>query len=153
MKARMNPFSVAPAIMKEMLDFGMKVQGSGLEMSLMELVKIRASQLNGCAFCIHMHTRDARAHGETEERIYLLDGWRESPLYTERERAALGWTEALTLVSQGHAPDADYAALQPHFSEEEIVKLTLMIGVINTWNRISVGFRSVHPVTSRSEAA
>ncbi|MFY0583735.1 carboxymuconolactone decarboxylase family protein [Cystobacter fuscus] len=102
---------------------------------------------------MHMHTRDARAHGETEERIYLLDGWRESPLYTDRERAALGWTEALTLVSTTHAPDEDYAALEPHFTEEEIVKLTLMIGVINTANRLVLGFRAVHPVTPRSEAA
>ncbi|CAM4362169.1 carboxymuconolactone decarboxylase family protein [Corallococcus exiguus] len=153
MKARMNPFAVAPDALKSMMEYSGKVSALGLESNLQELVKIRASQLNGCAFCIHMHTRDARAHGETEERIYLLDGWRESPLYTERERAALGWTEALTLVSQTHAPDADYAALKPHFTEEEIVSLTLLIGLINTWNRISVGFRSMHPVTSRSEAA
>ncbi|NNC16726.1 carboxymuconolactone decarboxylase family protein [Corallococcus exiguus] len=153
MKARMNPFAVAPEALKSMMEYSGKVSALGLESNLQELVKIRASQLNGCAFCIHMHTRDARAHGETEERIYLLDGWRESPLYTERERAALGWTETLTLVSQTHAPDADYAALKPHFTEEEIVSLTLLIGLINTWNRISVGFRSMHPVTSRSETA
>ncbi|MCY1047290.1 carboxymuconolactone decarboxylase family protein [Corallococcus sp. bb12-1] len=153
MKARMNPFAAAPALMKEMLDFSGKVQGSGLEANLMELVKIRASQINGCAFCIHMHTRDARAHGETDERIFLLNAWRESPLYSDRERAALAWTEALTLVSQTHAPEADYTAMRAHFSEEESVKLTLMIGVINTWNRISIGFQSIHPVTARSEAA
>lgn len=153
MKARMNPFAAAPAVMKEMLDFAGKVQGSGLEASLTEVVKIRASQLNGCAFCIHMHALDARKHGETEERIYLLSAWRESPLFTDRERAALGWTEALTLVSQTHAPDADYAAMRAHFSEEESVKLTLLIGMINIWNRISIGFQSVHPVSPRSEAA
>ncbi|NRD60548.1 carboxymuconolactone decarboxylase family protein [Corallococcus exiguus] len=153
MKARMNPFAVAPDALKSMMEYSGKVSALGLESNLQELVKIRASQLNGCSFCIHMHTRDARAHGETEERIYLLDGWRESPLYTERERAALGWTETLTLVSQTHAPDADYDALKPHFTEEEIVSLTLLIGLINTWNRISVGFRSMHPVTARSEAA
>jgi AhpD family alkylhydroperoxidase len=153
MKARMNPFAAAPAVMKEMLDFAGKVQGSGLEASLTELVKIRASQLNGCAFCIHMHALDARKHGETEERIYLLSAWRESPLFTDRERAALGWTEALTLVSQTHAPDADYAAMRAHFSEEESVKLTLLIGMINIWNRISIGFQSIHPVSPRSEAA
>ncbi|NNB91110.1 carboxymuconolactone decarboxylase family protein [Corallococcus exiguus] len=153
MKARMNPFAVAPEALKSVMEYSGKVSALGLESNLQELVKIRASQLNGCAFCIHMHTRDARAHGETEERIYLLDGWRESPLYTERERAALGWTETLTLVSQTHAPDADYDALKPHFTEEEIVSLTLLIGLINTWNRISVGFRSMHPVTARSEAA
>ncbi|MHA7631449.1 carboxymuconolactone decarboxylase family protein [Corallococcus sp. M7] len=153
MKSRMNPFAVAPDALGLMKDFSKKVEALGLETSLCELVKIRASQLNGCAFCIHLHTRDARAQGMTEERIYLLDGWRESPLYTERERAALGWTEALTLVSETHAPDEDYAALKPHFTEEEIVKLTLMIGVINIANRIILGFRVVHPVTPRSEAA
>lgn len=153
MKVRMNPMAVAPEALKVMLEFSEKVAGLGLESRLMELVKIRASQLNGCAYCIHMHTRDARARGEAEERIYLLDAWRESPLYTERERAALGWTEALTLVSQTHAPDADYAALKPHFTEEEIVKLTLLIGQINTWNRIAIGFRALHPVATRSEAA
>ncbi|OJT26015.1 alkylhydroperoxidase [Archangium sp. Cb G35] len=153
MKPRMNAFAVAPDALNLMVDFSKKVEALGLEPSLRELVKIRSSQLNGCAFCIHMHTRDARAHGETEERIYLLDGWRESPLYTDRERAALGWTEALTLVSQTHAPDEDYAALKAHFTEEEIVKLTLMIGVINIANRLVLGFRIVHPVTPRSEAA
>lgn len=154
MKPRMNAFAVAPDAMKLTLEYGQKLLELGLEKSLQELVKIRASQLNGCAFCIHMHALDARAHGETEERIYLLDGWRESPLYTERERAALAWTETLTQVSQTHAPDADYAALKPHFTEQEIVHLTLLIGMINTWNRISVGFRSIHPVTApRTEAA
>ncbi|MBN9684910.1 MULTISPECIES: carboxymuconolactone decarboxylase family protein [unclassified Corallococcus] len=153
MKSRMNAFAVAPDALGLMMDFSKKVEALGLETSLCELVKIRASQINGCAFCIHLHTRDARAQGMTEERIYLLDGWRESPLYTERERAALGWTEALTLVSETHAPDEDYAALKPHFTEEEIVKLTLMIGVINIANRIILGFRVVHPVTPRSEAA
>ncbi|MBL0696018.1 carboxymuconolactone decarboxylase family protein [Comamonas sp. JC664] len=153
MKPRMNAFAVAPDALNLMLDFSKKVEALGLEPSLCELVKIRASQINGCAFCIHLHTRDARAHGETEERIFLLDGWRESPLYTERERAALGWTEALTLISTTHAPDEDYAALKPHFTEEEIVKLSLLIGVINTANRLILGFRAVHPVTPRSEAA
>nr|WP_301540730.1 carboxymuconolactone decarboxylase family protein [Corallococcus exiguus] len=149
----MNAFAVAPDALQPMVEFSKKVEALGLEPRLRELVKIRSSQINGCAFCIHLHTRDARAHGETEERIYLLDGWRESPLYTERERAALGWTEALTLVSQTHAPDEDYAALKPHFTEEEIVKLTLMIGLINVANRLVLGFRLIHPVTPRSEAA
>ncbi|MCY1075912.1 carboxymuconolactone decarboxylase family protein [Archangium lansingense] len=153
MHPRLNPFQAAPELMKAMISLSEKVEGSGLEKSLLELVKIRSSQLNGCAFCIHMHTRDARAHGESEERIYLLDAWRESPLYTDRERAALGWTEALTLVSQTHAPDADYEAVKAHFSEEERVKLTLAISTINAWNRIAIGFRSIHPVASRSDAA
>nr|WP_253895226.1 carboxymuconolactone decarboxylase family protein [Corallococcus exercitus] len=149
----MNPFAVAPEAVNLVLEFSKKVEALGLEPSLRELVKIRSSQINGCANCIHMHTRDARAQGETEERIYLLDGWRESSLYTDRERAALAWTESLTLISETHASDEDYAALKPHFTEEEIVKLTLMIGVINTWNRIAMGFRAQHPVTARSEAA
>ncbi|GHG92675.1 carboxymuconolactone decarboxylase family protein [Comamonas sp. JC664] len=154
MKPRMNPFDAAPDAMKLTLDYSQKLLGLGLEKSLQELVKIRASQMNGCAFCLHMHTRDARAHGETEERLFLLDGWRESPLYTERERAALAWTEALTHVSQTRAPEEDYAALKPHFTEQEIVHLTLLIGAINTWNRISVGFRSIHPGTApHTEAA
>jgi len=118
----------------------------------MELVKIRASQINGCAFCLHMHTASARKHGETEERLYLLDAWRESPLYTDRERAALAWTEALTLVAETHAPDDVYQALRAQFNEEEQVKLTLLIVAINGWNRIQIGFRAVHPVAERKAA-
>lgn len=152
MNPRLNPYTAEPELMKALLSLSEKVESSGLEKSLLELVKIRASQINGCAFCIHMHTRDARARGETEERIYLLNAWRESPLYTDRERAALGWTESLTLVSQTHAPDVDYAALQAHFSKEEVVKLTLAISTINAWNRIAIGFRSIHPVASRGDA-
>jgi alkylhydroperoxidase family enzyme len=100
-----------------------------------------------------MHTREARADGETEERLYLLDAWRESPLYSDRERAALAWTEALTLVAQTHAPDEDYARLKAHFSEEEQVKLTLAISAINAWNRFAIGFRSIHPVGASRAAA
>jgi len=152
MAPRLNPFAAAPALMKSWLAFGEGLRGRGLEESLMELVKIRASQVNGCAFCIHMHTTDARKAGETEERIYLLDAWRESPLYTERERAALAWTEALTRVSETHAPDDDYRALQAHFSEQEQVALTLLVVAINGWNRIQIGFRGVHPVEERKAA-
>lgn len=149
MKPRLDPFAVAPEIMQAMRELENRVKNSGLEHSLIELVKTRASQINGCAYCIHMHTRDARANGESEERLYLLPAWEESPLYTERERAALQWTEALTLVSETHAPDSAYDALKAHFSEEEQVKLTLLIGTINAWNRIAIGFRSVHPVASK----
>jgi AhpD family alkylhydroperoxidase len=133
-------------VLKPIYDLEAAVQGSGLEKSLIELVKTRASQINGCAFCLHMHTRDARREGESEERLYLLDAWRESPLYTDRERAALAWTEALTRISETHAPDADYEALKAQFSPEEQVKLTLLIGAINTWNRLAIGFRAIHPV-------
>ena len=152
MTPRLNPFAAAPAAMQAWLDFGKGILQNGLEESLMELVKIRASQINGCAFCLHMHTIDARKQGETEERLYLLDAWRESPLYSDRERAALAWTEALTLVAETHAPDEAHRALQEHFTEEEQVKLTLLIVTINGWNRIQVGFRAIHPVTTRQAA-
>jgi AhpD family alkylhydroperoxidase len=145
MKARLDPERAAPAAYAAVLALDDYVASCGLEHGLLELVKTRASQLNGCAFCIHMHTRDARQAGETEERLYLLSAWRESPLYTERERAALAWTEALTLVAETNAPDDVYAQARAQFSAEELVKLTVAIGLINTWNRIAVGFRAVHP--------
>ncbi|KQW18285.1 alkylhydroperoxidase [Afipia sp. Root123D2] len=146
MQPRLNPYKIAPDAMKPLFAMEESVQASGLERSLIELVKIRASQINGCAYCIHMHTADARAQGESEQRIYLLDAWRESPLYTDRERAALAWTEAVTLVSQTHVPDNVYEQLHGSFSEEEIVKLTMLAATINAWNRIAISFRSIHPV-------
>jgi AhpD family alkylhydroperoxidase len=149
---RLNPFAAAPAPMQKWLDFSKGILQTGLEESLMELVEIRASQINGCAACLHMHTAAARKRGESEERLYLLDAWRESPLYSARERAALAWTEALTLVSETHAPDETYQALQAQFTPEEQVALTLLIVTINGWNRIQVGFRAVHPVKKREAA-
>ena len=145
MTARLNPWTVAPDAFKPLMDLEAQIAASSLEQSLIELVKMRASQINGCAFCLHMHSRDARAAGETEERLYLLNGWRESNLYTPRERAALAWTEALTRVADTHAPDADYQGLAPHLSELEVVNLTLLIMAINAWNRMAIGFRSQHP--------
>ncbi|MDB5400845.1 MAG: hypothetical protein QOF70_4046 [Acetobacteraceae bacterium] len=115
------------------------IRGCGLDKSLIELVKLRASQINGCAFCIDMHTRDARQHGETEQRLYLLNAWREAPLYTEREQAALAWTEHLTRVSTDGAPKAAYDRLCGQFSEVEIANLTVLIGLINLWNRLAIG--------------
>lgn len=153
MQPRLDPLAVAPELMKATLAFEKAVRTSGLEKSLVELVKTRASQINGCAYCIHMHTRDARAAGETEERLYLLSAWRESSLYTPRERAALAWTDALTLVAETQAPDEDYDELRRHFSDDEIVKLTLLIGAINVWNRLAIGFRSQHPVSKAANAA
>ncbi len=153
MKPRLNPYQVAPEVMKAVLALESQVQASGLEPSLIDLVKTRASQINGCAFCIHMHTRDARARGETEERLYLLDAWRESPLYSERERAALAWTEAVTLISETHVPDAVYAEVRQHFAEDELVKLTLAVAAINTWNRFAISFRSIHPTRPAPIAA
>lgn len=148
-----NPFKSAPETVKAMLALSTTVAAGGLEPSLLELVKIRASQINRCAFCLHMHTTDARKLGETEMRIYMLDAWRESSLYTDRERAALAWTEALTLVAQTGAPDADYELLKAHFTEGEQVNLTFAIGVINTWNRVQVGFRAAHPAERVRDAA
>jgi AhpD family alkylhydroperoxidase len=147
MKPRLEPFAAAPAMMRAMLDLEAKAAGSGLEKSLIELIKMRASQINGCAYCIHMHGTDALKAGESPLRLMLLDAFRESPLFSPRERAALAWTEALTRVAETHAPDEDYAAVQAEFSPEEQVKLTLMIVTINAWNRFAIGFRSVHPVT------
>jgi AhpD family alkylhydroperoxidase len=151
MTPRLEPFAAAPVAMKAWLDFTLGLKA--LEPSLRELVKIRASQINGCGNCLHMHARDARQMGETETRIYLLSAWRESPLYSDRERAALAWTETLTLVSTERAPDNVYADLKAHFTDEEQVQLTLLINAINGWNRIAVGFGMVHPVEAAAAAA
>ena len=137
--AKLDPYSAAPQILKSWMAAATAIDNS-LERSLTELVKIRASQINGCANCINMHTAEARAKGETEQRIYLLSAWHEAPCFTDRERAALAWTDALTRISEGHAQEAVYAALAEHFSEEEQVKLTMLINVINGWNRLAVGF-------------
>lgn len=139
MTTKPDPFAAAPALMKSWMGTSLAIAAS-LEPGLVELVKIRASQINACANCINMHTAEARARGETEQRVYLLSAWREAPCYTDRERAALGWTEALTRLSEGHTHAAAREALDAQFSEEEQVKLTLMINVINGWNRLAVGF-------------
>lgn len=139
MTAKINILTAAPDVMKAWNGAAIAIAAS-LEPSLIELVKIRSSQINGCANCINMHTTEARNQGETERRIYLLSAWREAPCYTERERAALGWTEALTRLSEGHTHESAYGALKAQFSDEEQVKLTLMINIINGWNRLSVGF-------------
>jgi AhpD family alkylhydroperoxidase len=138
MTAKLDIFAAAPSAMKNWYAASQAIE-AGLERSLVELVKIRASQINQCANCINMHTLDARGLGETEQRIYLLSAWREAPCYTDRERAALAWTDALTRISQGHPDDEAHRLLGGHFTEEEQVKLTLIINVINGWNRIAVG--------------
>ena len=152
MKPRMNFFQVAPEPIKALTVVEAQVAGSGLEQSLIELVKTRASQINGCAFCINMHTQDARKHGETEQRLYLLNAWRDSPVYSERERAALAWTEAVTLISETHAPDEVYNEVRAQFSEAETVNLTMLIATINSWNRLAIAFRSVPPVRAKAAA-
>ena len=138
MTPKLDPFAASPVLMKKWMGVSMDVAAS-LEWNLIELVKIRSSQINGCANCINMHTSEARARGETEQRIYLLSAWREAPCYTDRERAALGWTEALTRLSEGRELEPARQALETEFTEEEQVKLTLMINVINGWNRLAVG--------------
>ncbi|HKN27609.1 MAG TPA: carboxymuconolactone decarboxylase family protein [Roseiarcus sp.] len=152
MTPRLNAFAAAPAPMKSWLEFSQGLLKCGLEESLIDLVKIRASQINRCAFCLDMHTAEARKRGETEQRLYLLDAWRDSPLYSERERAALAWTEALTKLPETGASDEVYRAVKAQFSEEEQVTLTLLIVAINGWNRIQVGFRAVHALDARRAA-
>ena len=131
------------ASVQAMLKLSHTVEASGLERPLMELVKIRASQINGCAYCIDMHTKDARVLGETEQRIYALNAWRETPFFTPRERAALAWTEAVTRVADTHVPDDVYEEVRPHFTEEELLALTFEVVVINGWNRLAVSSRAV----------
>ena len=143
MQSRIEFHKVSPAALKAMLALQTYVNGCGLEHSLLELVKLRASQINGCAYCIDMHVKDARAAGETEQRLFLLSAWRESPFYSDRERAALQWTESLTLLSETNVPDEDFAQARAHFSEEELVNLSMAIVAINGWNRLCVGFRRV----------
>jgi AhpD family alkylhydroperoxidase len=145
MKPRLNPYQAAPEAMKALVALENYVQQNGLDHSLIDLVKTRASQLNGCAYCIHMHTGEARARGETEECLYLLDAWHESPLYSERERGALAWTEAVTLLLETHVPDRVYDQAREQFSEAELVNLTLCVAAINAWNRIAISFQAVHP--------
>jgi AhpD family alkylhydroperoxidase len=142
MKPRIDFLHVSPKAVQAMLGLQSYVNASGLEHSLMELVKMRASQINRCAYCLDMHSKDMRAAGETEQRIYLLNAWREAPFYSESERAALEWTEALTLVHETEAPDSAYEVVRKQFSEEEIVNLSLAIVAINGWNRLCVGLRA-----------
>jgi len=143
MKPRLDYKQTAPAAFQAMLAFENYVHHCGLAPALLELIKIRASQINGCAYCLDMHTKDARAQGETEQRIYALNAWRETPFFTEKERAALAWTEAVTLVASSGVPDEAYASALLHFSKEEMVNLTAAIVAINGWNRFAISFRSV----------
>ena len=131
MTPRFNAFKVSPDLTKALMSVEAAIESSGLEHGLAELVRLRASQINGCSYCIHMHVMDARAHGESELRIIMLDGWRESPLFTDRERAALAWTESLTRIAKTHAPDADYELVKSQFSESEIVALSVLLSLIH----------------------
>ena len=143
MTERLNYWQIAPQALEPMMALEARFKTGVLEHALVELVKTRASQINGCAYCLHMHTSDALKEGERAERLFLLDAWQESNMYTPKERAALAWTESLTRISETHAPDADYEPLKEHFSPEEIVELTVLIATINSWNRFAIAFRKM----------
>src|SRR5215471_7199727 len=143
MKARIDLRRVNPGIVHAMLGLERQVRQAGLDEKLLDLVRTRASQINGCAYCLDMHTKDARANGETEQRLYGLDAWRETPYYSERERAALEWTEALTLVAETRVPDEVYERVRQQFSEDELAHLSLAVVAINGWNRLNVAARTV----------
>ena len=143
MKARINLMNVNPGIIHAMLGLEKQVSKAGLDSKLLDLVRMRASQINGCAYCLDMHSKDARAAGETEQRLYGLNAWRETPYYSARERAALEWTEALTLVAETHVPDDVYERVRAEFSEDELAHLSLAIVAINGWNRLNVAARTV----------
>lgn len=145
MSPRLDPYKTAPGLMKAMVGLEETLRASSLDARLGELVRIRASQINGCAFCLHMHSRDARRIGESEERLHLVAAWRESSYFDARERAALAWTESLTRLPETGAPDADFEPLGEVFSREEIAALTVLVATINAWNRIAVAFRHAHP--------
>lgn len=153
MDARFNYAKTAPAGYKAMLGLEQFLSHSGLEEALLHLVKLRASQINGCAYCLDMHWKDLRAIGETEQRLYSLDAWRECPFYTERERAALAWTEAVTLVTNGHVPDAVHDIVRTQFDEAEVSALTFAIATINAWNRLSIAARTVPGAYQPAKAA
>ncbi|HCI78879.1 MAG TPA: carboxymuconolactone decarboxylase [Ktedonobacter sp.] len=153
MAARLNYVQAAPQVYQELIRAGEYAEKSGLELSIIRFVQIRASQINGCAYCLDMHTQDARAEGESEQRLYLLSAWREAPFYSERERAALEWTEALTLVADNHVPDEVYERVRPHFTDKELVDLTFVITIINSWNRLNVAFRTPAGIYHRKQTA
>ena len=142
MEQRLNYVPLAPGGIKAMLDLEKYLHSSGLDHGLLHLIKMRASQINGCAYCLDMHSKDARAGGETEQRLYGLSAWEEAPYYTPRERAALAWTEAVTEVADGHVPDAVFEAVRPHFTDKELVDLTFAVMAINAWNRLAIAFRA-----------
>jgi len=142
MGQRINSAEAGRGVLKAMLELSAQVSKSGLEKPLLDLVDFRVSQINGCAYCLDMHSKDLRAAGETEQRLYLLDAWRESPFYTERERAALAWAEAVTLVTEGHVPDDVFEQARAQFGEEELANLTLAVVAINGWNRLNIAFRT-----------
>ena len=153
MEARIDRSDIDPGIIRAMLGLEHYLATGSLDKKLLDLVRFRVSQMNGCAYCLDMHWKEMQAEGETEQRMYSLDAWRECPYYTDRERAALAWTEAVTLVSQTHVPDPVFEQVRRHFSEEELVKLTLLVATINAWNRMAISFRYIPPAKPAPAAA
>jgi len=153
MQPRVDFSKAAPGAVKAMLDLEKYVRQSGIETPLLELVRLRASQINGCAYCLDMHTKDARAEGEIEQRLYALSAWRETPFFSDRERAALEWTEAVTEIGKDHVPDSVFEHVRKYFSESELVNLTLAVVAINGWNRLAIPFRAVPGSYQRKAAA
>ncbi len=152
MKSRLNFYGQAPELIKAVIALNKTVDECGLEKSLLHLIKLRASQINGCSFCVEMHSREARVDGETEQRLYLVSAWKESPLFTDRERAAFAWVEATTRIADGGVPDELYEKTLRQFSEEELTKLTVATGMINVWNRLCVSFHAIHPMPAAKAA-
>lgn len=152
MKPRLNFYTAAPELTKHLVALNKAVDECGLERSLLHLVKLRASQINGCSYCVDMHSREAKHDGETEQRLWLVAAWKESPLFTERERMALSWAETVTNIADAGVPAELFAEARKHFSEDELVKLTVALGMINTWNRLCVSFHAVHPVIEAKAA-
>lgn len=153
MQPRLDFWKADPKLLNAVAALNKAATESGLEHSLGHLVKIRASQINGCSFCVDMHTKEARKDGESEQRLYLVSAWRESPLFTARERTALAWTEKLTLLASGPVDDTLYAQALEQFTEAELVKLSVLVGVINVWNRLCVSFHAIHPLAEGASAA
>jgi len=157
MQARIDYRKYGQEPLKSLYDIEKYLAGSGLDPKLLHLIKMRASQINGCAFCLDMHSIDARAGGETEQRLYALNAWRETPFFSDRERAALAWTEAVTNVSETHVPDETFAEVAKYFKEKEIIDLTLAVAMINLWNRVAISLRSVpghyRPATLKAQSA
>ncbi|MCT7374955.1 carboxymuconolactone decarboxylase family protein [Chelativorans salis] len=153
MQPRLNFYQASPEIVQAVRALHMAVEESGLDRKMLHLVKLRASQINGCSYCVDMHSREAREDGESEQRLHLVAAWRESPLFSERERAAFAWTEKLTRLAGTPVEDEDFKDVREHFGEDELVKLSVAIGLINVWNRLCVPFRSIHPVAGEGQAA
>ena len=153
MRQRINAYEKGQGAMQAMLGLESYLAKSSIEQNLLHLIKYRVSQINGCAYCLDMHSKDLRASGETEQRLYVLDAWREAPFYTDRERAALAWAESLTKITEGHVPDAVFEEARRQFSEDELIDLSLAVATINSWNRLAIAFRTTPGIYQPGQTA